>query len=58
MFVVEESYFDNGKVIVKVRKAAEGEEPSFVEKNNCDFYIQTFATKKEAEEYAKQATLA
>ncbi len=53
MFVVEESYFDNGKVIVKVRKAAEGEKSYFVEKNNCDFYIQTFATKKEAEEYEK-----
>lgn len=57
-WAVEQSYFDNGRVRVRVRQAEEGEVARNEERTRCDFYVDIFDSKKEAEQFAADAKLA
>ena len=55
MYAVEQSYFDNGRVRVKVRKAVEGEVSRNESMIRCDLWIDIFETEGEALEFANEA---
>lgn len=53
-FAVEARIFDNGKIIVKVRPAEDGEESSMTETKLCDIWVDVFDTKEEADDFCRQ----
>lgn len=54
-YAVEQSYFDNGKVRVKVRMAKDGEVSSNESLHRCDLWIDIFDTEAEAREFEAEA---
>lgn len=53
-FAVEARIFNNGKIIVKVRPAEDGEESSMTETKLCDIWVDVFDTKEEADDFCRQ----
>ncbi|MDE6567942.1 MAG: hypothetical protein K2K70_09480 [Lachnospiraceae bacterium] len=53
-YAVEARIFNNGKIVVKVRQAEDGEESGMSEAKLCDIWVDVFDTKAEADEFCKQ----
>ena len=53
-YAVESKIFNNGKAVVKVRPARDGEEDSYSETRSCDIYIDVFDSKEDAEAFYRQ----
>ena len=54
-WVVVQCYFDSGAIRVRVRKAEENEKAGFEYRSRCDFYLDVFDTREEADEFAVSA---
>lgn len=52
-YAVEARIFDNGKIIVRVRPAAEGEEDSYTEMRTCEVWVDIFESRADAEVFAR-----
>lgn len=54
-WAVEQCYYENGRVRLKIRRASEQECDSMRELNRCDRYIDVFKSKKKAKAFAKRS---
>lgn len=50
-YAVEARAFGNGRIVVKVRRAKDGEESGCTETRSCDVWIDIFETKESAREF-------
>lgn len=53
-YAVEARIFNNGKIIVKVRPAEDGETSRVENKEMCDVWVDVFDSKSEADDFCKQ----
>lgn len=53
MWAVEARIFNNGKIVAKVREAAEGEESGCRETRTCDIWVNIFEDRKEADRFCR-----
>lgn len=53
-YAVEARIFNNGKIIVKVRPAEDGETSHVENKEMCDVWVDVFDEKSEANDFSKQ----
>lgn len=52
-YAVEARIFDNGKIITKIRQAADGEEDNHAEMRACDVWVDVFENRADAEAFAR-----
>lgn len=53
-YAVEAKFFNNGKLIAKIRKALEGEESGCTETRSCDIWVDVFDSEKEARDFLQE----
>lgn len=53
-YAAEARIFNTGKIIAKVRPAADGEETNMYETRTCDIWVDVFDSRQEAEEFCQQ----
>ena len=53
-YAVEAKFFNNGKLIAKLRKALEGEESGCTETRSCDIWVDVFDSEKEARDFLQE----
>lgn len=52
-YAVEARIFGNGKIVAKVRPAADGEESGCTETRTCDVWVDIFDSEAEAKAFAR-----
>lgn len=53
-YAVEAKFFNNGKLIAKMRKALDGEESGCTETRSCDIWVDVFDSEKEARDFLQE----
>ena len=54
-WAVEQCYFDNGRIRTRVRAAEDGEVACNEYRSRCDFYLDIFDSREEADQFAAEA---
>ncbi len=52
-YAVEARIFNNGKIVAKVRPAAENEKEGLTETRTCDIWVDVFENESEARAFAR-----